>query len=111
MPLGNYVLLEQGVPERMHFSGHAIEVRTITDPQTGRPGTRNVLVMDVDRLNGNPTTAKFSTMAETLYRQFEPYLPNQVYRNYEFIVKQTGSGFQTRYTVDRIPFVPTPAPA
>lgn len=103
MPLGNIVILNPDIPERMHFTNHTIVNRDITDPTTGRGATRKVLEFDVDRLNGQPAAAKFSTMAETLYAQFEAYLPNQLYRQFEFIVTRRGSGFRTQYTVDRIP--------
>jgi len=103
MPLGNIVILEEGVPERMHFTGHRITTRDITDPDTGRPGTRNVLEFDVDSLNGGAVSAKWSTMSEKLYGLLEPFLPGQVYRSYEFIITRRGTGFRTVYTVDKIP--------
>ena len=103
MPLGNIVILEVGIPERMHFASHVIADRDITDPSTGRPGIRKVLEFSVDKLNGQPANAKFSTMSETLYAQLEAYLPNGIYRGYEFIVTKRGSGYRTKYTVDKIP--------
>jgi hypothetical protein len=103
MPLGNIVMLDPDVPERMHFTDHTIVSRDITDPTTGRPATRKVLEFSVDRMNGQPAAAKFSTMAETLYSQLEPFLSGQVYRQYEFIITKRGGGYRTRYTVDRIP--------
>lgn len=102
MPLGNWVMLESDVPERMHFTDHLVEARDTTDPTTGRPTTRNVLVFSVDRLNGASVNAKFSTMAETLYAQLEAFLPNQVYRQYEFIITKRGTGYRTKYTVDKV---------
>ena len=103
MPLGNIVILQAEVPERMHWTEHVIVDRDTTDPNTGRPTTRKILEFTVDRLNGVSVNAKFSTMAETLYAQLEPYLPNSVYRGYEFIVTKRGSGYRTKYTVDKIP--------
>ena len=103
MPLGNYVILKADTPERMHFTDHRIEVRTITDSVTRGPKPVNCLVFTVDRLNGQEVNAQFSTMAETLYAKFEAYLKDNLYRNYEFIVTQRGFGFQTRYTVEAIP--------
>ncbi len=107
MPLGNIVMLKSGIPERMHFASHIIEKRTITDPRTGNPALRNVLVFDVDRYNGQPSTAKFSTMAEKLYGKLEAYLSGQLYRGYEFIITQRGEGFRTDWTVEAIPLATT----
>ena len=103
MPLGNYVILTQDTPERMHFTDHRLETRTITDSLTLKPTPKNVALFTVDRLNGQPVAAQFSVMAETLYAKFEAYLKDNLYRNYEFIVTQRGFGFQTRYTVEAIP--------
>ena len=103
MPLGNIVMLVADVPERMHFTQHVITDRDITDPLTGKPATRKILEFDVDRLNGAAVNAKWSTMAESLYVQLEAYLPNQVYKQYEFIITKRGTGYRTKYTVDKIP--------
>ena len=105
MPLGNYVILKPDTGERMHFVEHRIEPRTVTDNVTLRPKAVNVLVLSVDRLNGQAVAAQFSTMSETLYAKLEAYLAGNVYRNYEFIITQRGTGFQTRYTVEAIPLV------
>lgn len=103
MVLQNIVILENNVPARFHFANHAIETRTITDPNTGRPGLRRVLVFDVDSLGGRPVVSKFSTMAEKLAGNFEPYLGDKSYVNYDFIITQLGDGFQRRWTVQVIP--------
>ena len=103
MPLGNYVLLENGVPERMHFAGYVMDKRDITDPRTLQPTTRNVCVFTVDRLNGKDTSAMFSVMAEKLFAQLSPYLPRDSYKQYEWVITKTGSGFTTNYSVERIP--------
>ena len=101
--LENYVILETGIPTRVHFTDHHIMKRTITDPLTGEPGTRNVLVFEVDRMDGRPVTAKYSTMSEKHATQFEPYLEGKVYRDYEFTITRTGEGFRTVYSVAVIP--------
>jgi hypothetical protein len=103
MPLGNWVMLKTGQPERMHFADHTEEKRTITSPTTGRPEIRNSLVMDVDMLNGLPVSAKFSTMAEGLYAKLEPYLVEKRYLEYYFSITANGEGYQRKYTV-----LPTP---
>ena len=103
MVLQNHVILQNGVPARMHFTDHHIERRTITDPNTGQPSIRNVLVFDVDRLNGASVGAIFSTMAEKLALQFEPYLSDKSYTKYEVIITQNGEGFLRKWSVQFIP--------
>ena len=106
MPLGNWVILESGTPERMHFSNFVKEVRDITDPHTLQVTKRNVGVFDVDRLNGQPVVAKFSVMAEKLYAKLEPYLKDNQYRGYDFIITKTGEGYLTSFSVQVIPLIP-----
>lgn len=101
--LENYVILETGIPTRLHFTDHRIQRRTITDSITGEPGSRNVLVLDVDRMDGRPVTAKYSTMSEKHATQFEPYLKEKRYRDYEFTITRTGEGFLTQYSVSVVP--------
>lgn len=103
MVLENYVILETGVPARVHFTDHVIMTRTITDPVTGGPATRKVLVLEVDRLNGKEVAAKYSTMAEKHAGQFQPYLADKSYRDYDFVITKTGEGFRTSWSVQVIP--------
>ena len=101
--LENYVILETGIPTRLHFTDHVIMKRTITDPITGEAATRNVLVLEVDRMDGRPVTAKYSTMSEKHATQFEPYLEGKVYRGHEFTIPRTGEDFRTAYSMAVIP--------
>jgi len=101
--LQNYVILEQGIPTRLHFTDHHIERRSITDPVTGQAGSRNTLVFDVDRMDGVGVMSKFSTMAEKLAAKFEPYLADKSYTKFDFTITQTGEGFRTVYTVTVTP--------
>ena len=103
MVLQNIVILEDGVPARLHFADHSIEKRTITAPVSGRPGVRNVLVFEVDTLNGAPVVARFSTMAEKLAGLFEPYLREKTYTKFDFIITQLGEGFMRRWSVQAVP--------
>jgi len=104
--LVNHVILENGVPARMHFTDHAITARTITEANTQRGKIVNTLEFTVDRLDGLPVHATFSTIAEKLAGQFEPYLKDKGYRNYEVIITQSGEGFQRRWSVQFIPLGP-----
>lgn len=103
MVLQNYLMLEEGVPARVHFSDHVIEKRTITDPLTGQPTTRNVLVFDVDLLNGLPVFAKYSIMAEKHASQFAAYLEKKQYRDYNFTITMSGEGFRRSWSLQVIP--------
>ncbi len=109
MPLGNYVIFDEGVPERLHFSDHQKRVKTITDPQTGRPRTINAVDFTVDRLNGQPVVSTLSIIQEGLYASIEPYLKERQYLAYDFIITKRGTGYQTKWTVEVIPLHPTPA--
>ena len=103
MVLENYVILETGIPARLHFYDHAIQKRTITDPITGGATTRQVLVLEVDRLNGREVAAKYSTMAEKHAGQFSAYLADKSYRDYDFVITKSGEGFRTSWSVQVIP--------
>ena len=99
MVLQNYVVLQQGLPAELHFTDHIIVQRTITDALTGKPGVRNILEFDVDRLNGRQVFAKFSTMSEKLASKLGPYLAEKSYTRYYFTITQTGTLWLTTYTV------------
>lgn len=101
--LVNHVILENGVPSRLHFTDHRIESRTITEPTTGRPVIRETLALTVDTLDGRPVNAELSTMAEKLANQFGPYLPDKSYRNYDFTITQFGEGFIRSWSVKVTP--------
>ena len=110
MPLQNVVTFVSGIPERLHFTDHAYEQVTITDPLTGRLAPRNRLVMSVDEVNGSktdsrglPVIARLSILAEGLVNKIEPYLPNKSYQNYDFVITQTGTGYQSKYSMQVIP--------
>lgn len=103
MVLENYVKLQNNIPARMHFSNHVIASRTITDPVTGQTGIRKVLEFQVDRLDGKPVMSTWSTMAEKLAQQFEPYLKDKSYTRYEIIITQSGEGFMRRWSTQFVP--------
>ncbi len=103
MVLQNTVILQDGVPARLHFTDHHIETRTITDATTRQGVNRNTLVLNVDRLDGRAVEAVLTTMAEKLALQFQPYLGDKSYRSYEVIITQHGEGFQRKWSVQFIP--------
>jgi hypothetical protein len=99
MPLGNWIMFEEGVPERLHFTGFRKERREITDPGTGGGSFRMAAIFDVDEENGHPVTAQLSVIAEKLYGQLEPYTRDNSYKDFDFTITKTGSGFRTSYSV------------
>lgn len=103
MPLQNWIVFEEGKPERVHLADHHMDRREITDPGTGRGTYRNVAVFDVDELNGQPVASQISVMAEKLYSQLEPYLEGKKYLDYDFIITKNGTGFRTSYSVQVVP--------
>jgi hypothetical protein len=103
MVLENYVILQTGIPSRVHFFDHVIVARTVTDPGTGAPATRRVLVFEVDKLDGRDVAAKYSIMAEKHAGQFAPYLADKSYRGYDFVITKNGEGFLTSWSVKVIP--------
>jgi len=105
MVLQNTIILQEGVPARLHFYNHHIEPRTITDATTQQGVIRNTLVMNVDRLDGRAVEAVLTTMAEGLAQQLGPYLPDKSYKNFEVIITQRGEGFRRRWSLQFIPFV------
>ena len=103
MVLQNYVILQPGVPARLHFTSHRIFAKTITDPGTGRPKPVNALEFQVDELNGQPVVSAYSTISQKHAQDFAPYLPGERYRDYDFILTVSGSGWQTEYQIQAIP--------
>ncbi len=103
MVLQSYVEIKPGVPARMHFADHWVETITATDPLVGHPLPKRRLRFAVDELNGQATQTYYSTMSQKLAAVFEPFLPNKKYKDYDFIVTLTGSGFQTEYSVQPVP--------
>lgn len=103
MVLQNNVILQNGIPTRLHFTDHRIEKRTITEPATGRQVLRSVLALDVDQLDGRPVVAILSTMAEKLAGQFAPYLTDKSYVNFNFTITQLGDGFTRTWSVKVTP--------
>mgnify|MGYP001619886329 CR=1 FL=1 len=72
MVLQNYVILQPGVPARLHFTDHDIQVVTVTDPTTGKPTPKNRLVFHVDELNGQKVISQYSTLSQKHAADFAP---------------------------------------
>jgi len=100
--LANYVRLAPGVPTRMHFTDHYLIKREIADRETGKPKTIDSLVFYVDELGGESCSRTFSILSQKLAAHVEPYLPNNEYRGYDFIITQIGEGFLKDWNVQLI---------
>lgn len=103
MPLGNYVIFEENIPERLHFTDHIRRVKDITDKLTGQPTTKNAVDFTIDRLNGAPVHSTLSVIQENLFAQLEVYLEGKRYRDYEFTITKRGTDYRTRWTVQVTP--------
>ncbi len=106
MPLRNYVVFSEGVPETVHFAAHEYRQMTITDKVTRLPVTKNALQMTVDEIGGSkvdehglPIIAQLSVMSEQLAGAIEPYIAGRAYLSKNFTITQRGQGFLTKYTV------------
>lgn len=105
MVLENYVKLLPGVPKRLHFTGGAIVEKQITDPLTKLAVTRRSLVFNVDREDGRLVDKTWSTLSDGLASQLKPELDSLAYRETEYVITQVGYGFNTRYQIEKRPFV------
>ena len=102
MVLQNYVILQPGVPARIHFSDHEVRVKTITDPLTGREKKLNVLIFTVDELNAREVVSYYSITSQKHAADFTPFLGANRYRDYDFVITLSGSGDRREYQVQTI---------
>ncbi len=100
--LANYIRLFPGVPTRMHFTDKYLIDREIADRESGKPKTIKSLVFYVDEVNGEPASRTFSVLSQKLAAHMEPYLPDNEYRGYDFLITQMGEGFLKDWNVQVI---------
>ena len=103
MVLSNFIVLEEGKPAVMHFTDHEIQPRAIRDSLTGRAKTINVLVFQVDELNGRAVSSEFSITAERAATNFTSFLEDKSYRDYLWTFTARGSSFQKEFEVIKTP--------
>lgn len=101
--LMNYVSLGEGVPTRMHFTDSYYVEREVWDENFGRMKKVRSLVFWVDELGGEPAARTFSVLSKKLADLFDPYLVNNRFTEFDFVVTKKGEGFATEYTVQAIP--------
>lgn len=102
MVLSNWVGLTAGVPCRFHFTDHYYMEREIMDKELGRPRTIASHVFYVNEVDGEPASRTFSILSQKLWAHLEPYIKDNVYRGYDFIITEMGSGFYKDWNVQVI---------
>ena len=100
--LMNYIALVPGVPTRMHFTDDYYVEREIADKETGKVKRIKSLVFWVDREEGEDVAKSFSVLSEKLAAHLQPFLKNQEYTKYDFIITKMGDGFFTDFNVQPI---------
>ena len=93
MTLENWVKLPIGKVVCMHFREYRVTSRQITDPMFNVPRTVQSLVFLVDRVDGKPVDKTFSVVSEKLAQEFEPYLEDGSFRDYEWCLVKDAAGF------------------
>jgi len=102
MLLMNYIALAPGVPTRMHFTDSYLIDRVVADKDTGKPKPIHSRVFWVDELNGEDVARTFSILSQKLAAHFEPFLKNQEFQKYDFIITQMGDGYLKDWNVQTI---------
>ena len=103
MVLENFVKLTEGVPTRLHFSDHALIKKTITDPVSGRAKEVNALEFVVDRQDGKVVSKSYSIVSEKHAIDFQRYLADKSYRQFDFVVTIFGKGYLATYSIEPKP--------
>jgi len=84
----NWVIFQLGERKTLHFYDHAMVVRELTDPITGKPKRIESLVLYVDEENGVKVEKMFSVLSRTLAEALAPYIEGKKYLNYNFIIEK-----------------------
>jgi len=93
MSLENWVKLPVAKVVCMHFKDYRIIDRVITDPMFNVPRTVKSLVFLVDKVDGAPVDKTFSVVSERLAQEFDPYLGDGSYKDYEWCLVKDAAGF------------------
>ena len=93
MTLENWVKLPVGKVVCMHFREYRVTDRQIEDPLFKVQRTVKSLVCLVDRVDGAPVDKTFSVVSEKLAQEFDPYLEDGSYKDYEWCLVKDAVGF------------------
>ena len=77
----------------MHFREYRVTSREIEDPYFKIQRMVSSLLFLVDRVDGEPVDKTFSVVSERLAAEFEPYLGDGSYRDYEWCLVKEGGEF------------------
>lgn len=100
--LTNYVALQPGVPTRMHWTDHYYIEREIADRERGKTKMVKSLVFWVDELDGEPAARTFSVLSQKLAAMLEPYVRDGSYRDYDFIITESGARYYKDWNLQTI---------
>jgi len=89
----NWIKLVPGVPKRLHFVNHVVEVRRIMDPVLKAAKDVQGLIFAVDREDGRPVSKTFSVLSERLAGELAGWLEGRRYLAYEFTFIKDAPGF------------------
>lgn len=101
--LMNYVELQDDIPLRLHFTDDYYIKRRIADTERGGTKIVESLVFWVDSVGGEPTAKTFSVLSTKLVAKLQPYLKDQLYQKFDFIITRRGSAYAREFTVEAIP--------
>lgn len=104
--LMNYLEIPRNVPTRVHFTDQYMIDRMIWDKDLKKEKPVRSLVLQVTEVNGEPAFLTFSVLSNKLYNQLAPYLPDNAFRDFDFVITRTGEAYQTEWTVLAIPRTP-----
>lgn len=102
MTFSNFVALVPGVPIRLHFTDYYRVEREVLEKESGKTKRIWTNVFYTNEVDGEPSSRTFSVMSQKLWAHLEPYVPDNEYRGYDFIITEMGSGFFKDWNVQVI---------
>lgn len=87
----------------MRFKAYRVAPRQIEDPMFGVPRTVESLVFLVSHVDGVSVDKTFSVVSEKLSQEFDPYLEDGTYKNYEWCLVKDAAGFVAPRIAKRTP--------
>jgi hypothetical protein len=97
--LGNYVVLQTGIPKRLKLVDHRIYPKDQKDSVSGRIKTVNTLQFDVVEEDGAKVNTVYEVQGEKHARQFAAFLDGKTYIGKTVTITSHGKGFLREYTV------------
>lgn len=101
--LENFITFQDGVPRRFHATDHAVVEREIVDPLLGMTKRVRSLMLFFDEVDGEKRPAALSIISDDFANQLAPMLATKSYKDSTLVITKRGTGFLTRYSVERLP--------